>query len=463
MPDRLSPLDSSFLAIEDGVSHMHIASIGIFEGPAPRCDDFVALIAGKLHLVPRYRQVVERVPGDLGRPVWVDDPHFNIGYHVRHTALPDPGGDEELRRLVGRIMSQQLDRTKPLWEVWMIDGLEGGRWAMAAKTHHCMVDGVSGTELLSVVFDVSPESTALEPVEWHPRPHPGAVALTVDALVGMVLSPYEQFRAARAALRVPRHAFGDLLAVGKGLSSMLGIVRPTPASSLNGPIGPHRTWSWATAPVEDIRAVRRAHGGTFNDVVLACITAGFRELLVSRGESADRIVRTMVPVSVRPRDDQGVAVGDGQLANKVSAMFADLPVYEADPVSRLQEISDQMAGLKDSQEALAGEALTSLTGFAPPLLLALGGRIATKGSQRSLNTVTTNVPGPQIPLYVLGRKMLQAFPFVPLGGQMRVTVAIFSYNGQVNFGVTGDYDAAPDVDVLCRGIEKGLADLLTAG
>jgi diacylglycerol O-acyltransferase len=458
----LSPLDSSFLAIEDGVSHMHIASIGIFEGPAPRYDDFVAMIAGKLHLVPRYRQLVDRVPGDLGRPVWVDDPHFNIGYHVRHTALPAPGGDAELRKLVGRIMSQQLDRSKPLWEIWMIDGLEGDRWAMAAKTHHCMVDGVSGTELLSVILDSSPESIPSEPVPWEPRHRTGPLGLAVEAVVDMARSPYEQFRAARAALRVPRNAAGQLLAVGKGLTAMVGLVRPTPASSLNGPIGPHRTWSWATAPVEDIRTVRREHGGSFNDVVLACITAGFRELLVSRGESADRIVRTMVPVSVRPRDAAGVAVGDGQMANKVSAMFAELPVYEADPVARLHGITRQMTGLKDSQEALAGEALTSLSGFAPPLLLALGGRIATKGSQRNLNTVTTNVPGPQVPLYVLGRKMLQAFPFVPLGGQMRVTVAIFSYNGQVNFGVTGDYDAASDVDVLCRGVEKGLADLLTA-
>jgi WS/DGAT/MGAT family acyltransferase len=458
----LSPLDSSFLAIEDGVSHMHIASIGIFEGPAPRYDDFVAMIAGKLHLVPRYRQIVDRVPGDLGRPVWVDDTHFNIGYHVRHTALPAPGGDEELRRLVGRIMSQQLDRSKPLWEIWMIDGLEGDRWAMAAKTHHCMVDGVSGTELLSVILDSSPESTVAEPVPWEPRQRTGSMGLAVGAMVDMARSPYEQFRAARAALRVPRNAAGQLLAVGKGLTAMVGLVRPTPASSLNGPIGPHRTWSWATVSVEDIRTVRREHGGTFNDVVLACISAGFRELLVSRGESADRVVRTMVPVSVRPRDAAGKAVGDGQLANKVSAMFAELPVYEADPVARLHGITRQMAGLKDSQEALAGEALTSLSGFAPPLLLALGGRIATKGSQRNLNTVTTNVPGPQVPLYVLGRKMLQAFPFVPLAGQMRVTVAIFSYNGQVNFGVTGDYDAASDVHVLCRGVEKGLAELLTA-
>jgi diacylglycerol O-acyltransferase len=460
--DRLSPLDSSFLAIEDGVSHMHIASIGIFEGPVPRYGDLVAMVAGKLRLVPRYRQVIERVPGDLGRPVWVDDRHFNIEDHVRHTALPEPGGEKELRKLVGRIMSQQLDRSKPLWEIWMVDGLEGGRWALASKTHHCMVDGVSGTELLSVIMDLAPVVVPPEPVEWEPQPRPSQLGLAVTAVVDMVKSPYEQLQAARSALRGPRNAVREVWAVGRGLTAMLGAVRPTPPSSLNGPIGPHRTWAWASSSVDDVRVVRREHGGTFNDVVLACITAGFRELLASRGESADRVVRTMVPVSVRPRSEQGLAVGDGVLANKVSAMFAELPVYEADPLRRLEIVSEQMAGLKDSQEALAGEALTSLSGFAPPMLLALGGRIATKGSQRNINTVTTNVPGPQVPLYVLGRRMLQAYPFVPLGAQMRVTVAIFSYDGQVNYGVTGDYDAAPDVDVLCRGIEKGLADLLTA-
>ena len=463
MHDRLSPLDSSFLNIEDGVSHMHIASIGIFEGPAPRMEDLVSMIAGKLGYVPRYRQVVERVPGDLGRPVWVDDAHFNIDYHVRHTALPPPGGEAELRRLVGRIMSQQLDRSKPLWEIWMVDGLEGDRWAMASKSHHCMVDGVSGTELLSVIMDLSPEASPPDPVAWSPQPPPSSLSLAVEALIDMAKSPYEQIRALRAALRVPREATRQFVGVARGLTSMVGLVRPTPASSLNGPIGPHRQWAWATASVDDIKAVRREHGGSFNDVVLACITSGFRELLLSRGESADRIVRTMVPVSVRPRDDRGVAVGDGELANKVSAMFAELPVYETDPMKRLRAVTGQMADLKDSNEAVAGEALTSLSGFAPPLLLALGGRLATKGSQRNINTVTTNVPGPQIPLYVLGRKMLEAYPFVPLGGQMRVTVAIFSYNGHVNFGVTGDYDSAPDIDVLCRGIEKGLADLLAAG
>jgi len=460
--DRLSPLDASFLAIEDAVSHMHIGSIGIFDGPTPPYEDFVAMIAGKLPLVPRYRQVVERVPGDLGRPVWVDDPYFHVEYHVRHTALPAPGGDDELRRLVGRIMSQALDRSKPLWEIWMVDGLADGRWAMVSKTHHCMVDGVSGTELLSVIMDLSPEATSTVDDDWEPAASPPPLSLAARALFDMIRSPFEILRAAQATARVPRQAAAQLSEVARGFSTMLGLVRPTPACSLNGPIGPHRRWGWATVSVDDIRRVRKGLGGTFNDVVLACIASGFRELLISRGESADRVVRTMVPVSVRPRSASGVAVGDGKLANKVSAMFAELPVAEAEAVDRLSRVSEQMAGLKDSHEAMAGEALTSLGGFAPPLLLALGGRIATKGSQRNINTVTTNVPGPQLPLYVLGRQMRRAFPFVPLGAQMRITVAIFSYNGEVNFGVTADYDAAPDIDVLCRGIEQGLAELLAA-
>ena len=286
MDDRLSPLDASFLHIEDSVSHMHIGSVGIFEGPTPRYLDLISMVGAKLHQVPRYRQVVRRVPGDLGRPVWVDDPHFNIEYHVRHSALPSPGGEEELRRLVGRIMSQQLDRAKPLWEIWMIDGLEGGRWAMASKVHHCMVDGVSGTELLSLIMDLSPDAVVAEPVEWHPRPAPSTLSLTVQAISELVASPLEPMRAIRTALRVPGEATEQLIDVVRGLTSMLGVMRPTPTTSLNGSIGPHRRWAWATTSVDDIKEVRARLGGTFNDVVLACIAAGFRELLLSRGESA---------------------------------------------------------------------------------------------------------------------------------------------------------------------------------
>jgi diacylglycerol O-acyltransferase len=460
-PDRLSPLDASFLHIEDDVSHMHIASVAIFEGPQPPFSDVVDMVEAKLDLVPRYRQKVRFVPFELGRPVWVDDPHFNLEYHLRHTALPAPGGESELRKLVGRVMAQQLDRTKPLWEIWVVEGLEDDRWAILAKTHHALVDGVSGTDLLAVIMDLAPDATHPVPaIPWEPRPEPTGLELVVEAIENMVLSPYEQLRAARAQTRFVRLLVGQALEVAGGLVALSGLVRPLPPSSLNGPLGPHRRYAWASTSVDDIKAVRKEHGGTFNDVVLASITNGFRELLLSRGESTERVVRTLVPVSVRARDASGRAVGDGTLENRVSAMFAELPVDIEDPVLRLHVITDQMKDLKNSKQAVAGEALTSMSGFAPPMLLALGMRLATRAGQRNVNTITTNVPGPQFPLYAAGRRMVRAFPYVPLGGQMRIGIAIFSYDGEVNFGITGDYDAAADIDVLAGGIEDGMTQML---
>jgi diacylglycerol O-acyltransferase / wax synthase len=462
-PDRLSPLDTSFLHIEDHVSHMHIATVAIFEGPPPRFADVVGMVDAKLDLVPRYRQKVRLVPLELGRPVWTDDPYFNIEYHLRHTALPAPGGESELRKLVGRVMAQQLDRSKPLWEIWVVEGLEEGRWAMLAKTHHALVDGVSGTDLLTVIMDRRPDAERPEPSGWTPHPEPSGLQLVVEALENIVRSPYEQLRATRAQARAVRRMAGYVLEVGGGLLSLSGLVRPTPVSSLNGPLGPHRRYAWATTSVDDIKRVRKALGGTFNDVVLASITNGFRELLLERGEDVERVVRTLVPVSVRPRDASGKAVGDGTFENKVSAMFAELPVDIEDPVLRLHAITEQMRDLKESRQAMAGEALTSMSGFAPPMLLALGMRLATRAGQRNVNTVTTNVPGPQFPLYAAGRRMIRAFPYVPLGGQMRLGIAIFSYDGEVNFGITGDYDSTADIDVLAGGIEDGMTQMLKVG
>jgi len=458
--DRLSPLDASFLHVEDDVSHMHIAAIGIFEGPPPRFTDVVDMVRGKLPLVPRYRQVVRFVPLDVARPVWVDDAHFNIDYHLRHTALPAPGGDAELRALVGRVMAQQLDRAKPLWEIWMVEGLGAGRWALLSKTHHALVDGVSGTDLLAVLMDTTPQPTPPVADDWTPRPAPSGASLVLRAATDLARSPYEQLRAVRASTRVPRHALSRAGEVARGLSSMAGLIRPTPISSLNGPLGPHRRYAWASTTVDDIKRVRKGLGGAFNDVVLASITNGFRELLRSRGESVDRVVRSLVPVSVRPRSPGAMAVGDGTLHNKVSAMFAGLPVGIDDPAERLRTITVQMAGLKESKEAVAGEALTSLSGFAPPMLLALGMRMATRVAQRNVNTVTTNVPGPQLPLYVAGRRMITAYPYVPLAGQIRIGLAIFSYDGLVTFGITGDWDTTEDLDVLGRGIESGMRTML---
>jgi WS/DGAT/MGAT family acyltransferase len=460
-PDRLSPLDASFLHIEDGVSHMHIASVAIFEGPPPPFADVVEMVSAKLDLVPRYRQKVRFVPFQLGRPVWVDDVHFNIEYHLRQTALPSPGGESELRKLVGRVMAQPLDRSKPLWEIWVVEGLDEGRWAVLAKTHHALVDGVSGTDLLAVIMDLSPDAPRPEhPSEWTPHAEPSGTELVVEAIENMVRSPYEQLRAVRAQTRWLRQTAAYAGEVASGVFALSGLVRPTPVSSLNGPLGPHRRYAWATTTVEDIRAVRKEHGGSFNDVVLACITNGFRELLLARDEDVERVVRTLVPVSVRARDDSGKAIGDGTYENKVSAMFAELPVEIEDPSVRLAAITDQMKDLKESKQALAGEALTSMSGFAPPMLLALGMRIATRAAQRNVNTVTTNVPGPQFPLFAAGRRMLRAFPYVPLAGQVRLGIAIFSYDGEVNFGITGDYDTTPDIDVLAHGIEDGMAQLL---
>jgi WS/DGAT/MGAT family acyltransferase len=451
----MSPLDASFLHIEDGRSHMHIGSVAIFEGPPPAYEAFRDMVAGKLPLVPRYRQKVRFVPFQLGRPLWVDDPHFNAGYHLRHTALPRPGGDDQLRNLVGRLMAQQLDRSKPLWEMWMVEGLDDDHWAIVSKVHHCLVDGVSGTDLLAVVLDAEPEPARPAPDNWKPEPEPSDVRLVAEALGDLVASPYEQFRALRATARGWRQLASMAGDVVRGATSFAGVVRPTVPSTLNGPIGPHRRWDWARTTLADVKTVRKGLGGTVNDVVLTVLTKGFRDFLLGRGESVDdRVVRTLVPVSVRAESERGT------YNNRVSGMIAELPVGIADPAERLAAIRAQMDGLKESKQAVAGEVLTSLAGFAPATLLALGARVARGIPQRNVNTVTTNVPGPQFQLYAAGRPMLEAFPFVPIAGHVRVGVAIFSYNGMLNYGVTGDYDSAPDIGVLCRGIEDGMSELL---
>ncbi len=454
--DRLSPLDTSFLHVEDDVSHMHLGLIGVFEGPPPPHDELLAALEPKLHSAPRYHQRVRFVPLEAGRPVWHDDPHFALGYHVRRTALPAPGGHADLRALVGRIMSQQLDRARPLWELWVVEGLTGGRWALIAKLHHAMVDGISGSSLLGVLLDEQRDPPAPEPVTWEPRPEPGAVSLVSAALADRVRRPWGDLRAVVTAFGAPRVLAAQAAATARGLAAFSGLAQAPAPSALNGPLGPHRSWCWARADLDDVRRIRRAHGETvsFNDVVLAAITGGLRTLLADAGEPVDRSVRTLVPVSVRTRDASGVP------DNRVSAMFADLPLRIEDPVARLLAVSEHMRRLKASHEADAGQVLTSMGVFAPELALGLGVRIATRLPQRNVNTVTTNVPGPQHPLYLAGRRMLEAYPYVPLAGHVRMGVAIYSYDGALGFGVTGDADAPLDVRVLCRGIETAMRELV---
>jgi diacylglycerol O-acyltransferase len=451
--DVMSPMDASFLHIEDADHPMHIGGVSIFEGPAPAFEHLEQMVASKLDMVPRYRQKVRFVPFNLGRPVWVEDPYFSLGYHLRHTALPQPGTEDVLRRTSARVFAQHLDRTKPLWEIWMVEGLSGSRWALLSKVHHCMVDGVSATDLMTVMFDDSPAAEPERP--WLPEPEPSGAELLLRSLSRQALNPSEQLRAVRAAARRPRAtvaAAGDLL---KGVTSAAGLLRPLERSSLTGPVGPHRTWSTARASLRDVKAVRGALGGTVNDVVLTLASGGLRTLLASRGEEVDgRTIRALVPVSVRSAGERGV------YNNRVSAMFAELPIGIADPAERLSAIRAQMDGLKQSKQAVAGDVLTSLSGFAPALLLALAGRLAARSPSLGVQTGVTNVPGPQQPLQTLGRRLVESFPFVPVIGNVRISIAIFSYDGTLYFGVTGDYDSSSDVDVLTTGVEAANAELL---
>ena len=450
----MSAIDSSFLHVENANTPMHIGAVSIFAGPPPPLEDLRAMVAGKLDLVPRYRQKVRFVPLAAGAPVWIDDPHFSIDYHLRHSALPAPGGEEQLRQMAGRVFSQHLDRNKPLWELWMVEGLAGGRWALLSKVHHCMVDGVAATDLMSVMFSDTTERSSAR--HWAPAPEPSRDRRApADA------------RPPRAACRASRPRCGAppgrrarrcsrVWETVRATLAASASMRPVDASSLIGQVGPHRRWSWASVRLADVKAVRAELGGTVNDVVLTLITNGFRELLRSRGEevAADAVVRTMVPVSVRRKGERGV------YNNRVSAVFASLPVGLPDPAERLRAIRAEMDGVKESKQAVAGDVLSSLSGYAPPLLLALGSRLVTLSPRLNMHTATTNVPGPQEPVQTLGRRMLESYPFVPVVGSIRIVVAIFSYDGGLYFGVTGDYDGAPDIDVLTRGIARGMDELL---
>jgi diacylglycerol O-acyltransferase / wax synthase len=455
--DRLSPLDSLFLHVEDGTTHMTIASCAVFEGPPPPYDELLDLVRRKLPRLRRYRQKVRFVPWNVGRPVWVDDPHFNLAYHLRHSALPAPGGENELNNLMSRLLSTELDRHRPLWEAWMVEGLDDDRWAIISKVHHCMVDGVSGTDLMVLLLDR--DRAAVQPVAdvWTPEPEPSDTALAVDAVREMLRTPAEQMRAARALLRGPRAALGSLRDTIDGALEFAQVLRPTPPLSIEGSIGPHRQWATARASLQELKAIRQGLGGTVNDVVLAAITGAFRDLLLERGDNPDRaVLRTLVPVSTRASDDHTPN-------NQVSALIAELPVGFADARQRLGAVQAEMGALKASHEADAGDALTSMAGFAPPMLYALGLRVSAAAlrrmPQRSVNTVTTNVPGPAFPLYALGREMLEYLPYVPLSQGVRIGVAILSYNGQVRFGVTGDYDTVAEVEWFCRRIEAAIAEL----
>jgi WS/DGAT/MGAT family acyltransferase len=388
--------------------------------------------------------------------VWSDDEHFQILYHARHTAVPAPGGDDELRNLAGRVFAQRLDRDKPLWEAWLVEGLQDGRWAIISKVHHCMVDGVAATDLMTLIFDIAEDAAHPSPPAWEPDRAPSWLALLGDGLRAAVTEPSRQLAGIPALARNIRGVHG-LLDFGRGLTGTLLRLTSPSVTSLNGPIGPHRRWSWTEAGLPEVKRIRTAFGGTVNDVVLAAVTHGFREMLEARGDlSGGRVVRSLVPVSIRAEGERGA------LNNRVTAVLVNLPVAEPDPVARLRMLREQMDEIKHTRQTVTAEALAGLAGFTAPTLLALGSRTAFRIPQPLVQAVTTNVPGPRFPLYVLGRKLCHAYPFVPIGDNVRISVGIFSYLDGLCFGINADFDSVPDIEVLAAGIRRGIDALLSA-
>ena len=449
--ERLSSLDAMFLYIEERTAHMHVGAVAVFEGRAPAYRDLLALIASKLDRAPRYRQRLSFVPLGLGRPVWIDEANLDLEYHVRHTALPPPGGLEPLKKLAARVFAQRLDRDRPLWEVWLVEGLSGDRFALISKTHHCMLDGVSGADLATVLLGVDPSEVAPPaPAPWRPRPAPAAVARAASAVAGQMAHPLQILRGAFQPSSPARRV---LLELGAGLKPLLGLSRlgRAPASSLNRPIGPHRRWEMVSLDLGEVKAVRAALGGTVNDVLLAVVAGALRELFETRDEPPPAEIRALIPVSLRGTDSPG------SLGNRVTAILCALPVGESDAAARLRKVSGEMKALKESGQAGGALAWTHLGDFAPPALLAQVARF--QSTFRYMNLVVTNIPGPQEPIYLLGRKMLEWYPLVPLAQGQTLGIAIQSYLGKIGIGLLGDAEALRDLPVLARAIPAALAEL----
>jgi diacylglycerol O-acyltransferase / wax synthase len=458
VPDRLSPLDASFLFAEDRTTAMHVGGVMTFAPPEKGtfdADAFVALIGSRLGLVPRYRQKVREVPGYLGLPVWVDDPDFDLDYHVRRSALPAPGSDEQLRALVGRLLGRRLDRSRPLWEIYLVEGLSDGRFAVITKTHHAMVDGLASMDVGALLLDATPEPRETAADGWRPAPEPSALDLAADAVRDAIRRPWTVVdMAARAGADVR----GVVAGVERAMSTLVSATGGRPVHPLNAVIGEQRRFGTAATTLADHRAVRGACGGTVNDVVLAVVTGALRRWMMTRGEPLRErtTVRALVPVSVRARR------GNGASGNNISAYFVELPVGEGDPLRRLSQVSSAMAAHKAGGQAVGAATLIRLAGFAPPTLHSLGVRLASQFSSQLYNVLVTNVPGPVRPLYAMGARMLDMYPVVPLAGGQAVAIGITSYDGGMHYGLNADRNALPDVDVLAAAMTDALAELVTA-
>ncbi len=455
--DRLSALDTAFLELETPTQHMHVGGVFLFR--PERDSDFTfehfqRLVRSRLHLVPRYRQKLAFPPLGMTHPMWVDDPNFDIAYHVRHAALPRPGGRDQLLEYAGRILSRQLDRQRPLWELYVVEGLEDGDIAIIGKNHHAMIDGMAGVDIVTMLLDPEPVRSDDIPraQPWDPLPTPSSLSQMSSAVKGVATSPSELVGVAKGVVDAPLDVAARAVAVGRGLvsttSSLLGLA---PRSVLNQAPGISRRMALQQLDLDRIKHVKNAFGTTVNDVVLAIVGDALGRYLRHRHQVTTNVeLRAMVPVSVRS-DDPAVH------GNQVTSVFVDLPVGEMDPVARLRTISDRMGNVKSSHSAVGADFLLNLSGFAPPTLHALAARAASQ--TRLYNVLVTNVPGPQLPLYTLGARLVGAHPFVPLAATQSLGIGLISLDGMIHFGLTADYDALPDVSIIPGQLAAAADDL----
>ncbi len=469
--DRLSPLDASFLYIEDRDTPMHAGSVMIFQPPSRGfdLDRLEAYVAARIESVPRYRQKVVRVPGRIANPVWVDDTAFDLSYHVRRSGLPRPGSDEQLEEFVARIESRPLDPKRPLWELYIVEGLEHGRFAVITKTHHALVDGASAIALDQLLVSRSRKASLEEqpvPPPWRPRSEPSPLGLVTEAMLDVVRSPGD-------VVDGFRHGVADAKATGERVLGALGAAastlarvstRPAPSSPLNVRVSGARRFVMVGTDLEDYRTVRAglmqgrfAEEVTVNDVILATIAGALRAWLLTRGEAVrpTTTVRAMVPVSVLDPDDPVAEVVGG-----LKACYVDLPVGEPGPGMRLHQIAFAMLQEMENGSPVAADALAGIGGFAPPTLHALGARLGSAVSRRLYNLVITNVPGPQHPLYAMGARLLSTYPVLPLSHGQGLSIGLTSYDGGVYYGLLADRDTIPDADVLGQCLVDALAELI---
>ncbi len=466
--EPLSYLDASFLALESRTSHMHVAAVVLFEAAPLKTDEggididkIRAHIASKLQYIPRYRQRLEWVPYDR-HPVWVDDDRFDFHYHVRHISLPRPGTEQSLKELAGRIVSTKLDRAKPLWEMWVVEGLDNDRFALIAKFHHCMIDGVSGVDLTTILLNVIPDSTIEDSPPWTPRPAPTPSQLAVAEAAKLTRRTIDRLTNVSDSLGEGR-AFSERVknkstAVLTSLKS--GWLTPSDRTPLNPDLGPGRRFNWTEIPLESVKTVKNGLGGSVNDVVLATIAGAIRMFLIEHRnyDPTDSQFRVMNPVSTRSRDQRG------KLGNQVAMWLLDLPIGEPDPMRRVEMIQKRTLQLKKENHALGAATIVELSSGTPITLLSLANRVV--GPRlRPFNMTVTNIPGPQFPMYLLGAQMLASYPMVPLWAQHGVGIALFSYNGRLLWGIQSDYDTLPDSADFVACIHRSfneLVDLATA-